>query len=363
VRRPAAHHSPALPRTIAPTAAAIQPIDPSWAAHAQAELDRKTKPRRSLGRLEDLAVQLAAIRRRVDLLPLETAIVVAAADHGYAARRVSAYPQEVTRQMLLNFAAGGAAVAVLSRRVGARLLVIDVGAVQAVRHPNITSLRIAPGTADATAGPAMTAEQMLGAMEAGIVTAAELAAEGIAVLALGDMGIGNSTAASAVCSALLEVAPAEVCGPGTGLGAAGVARKAGVVEQALRVNAVDGSDPLRALAAVGGLEIAFLAGLIVGAAAARLAIVLDGFIVGAAALVAARLASTAVDYMIAAHLSPEPGHRLALRALGLAPLLQFELRLGEGSGAALVLPIIEAAAALLVEMATFESAGVSDTGR
>jgi nicotinate-nucleotide--dimethylbenzimidazole phosphoribosyltransferase len=349
--------------TIAATSAAIEPIDRSWGAQAQAELDRKTKPRRSLGRLEDLAVQLAAIRCRLDLVPLEAAIIVAAADHGYAARGVSAYPQEVTRQMLLNFATGGAAVAVLARRAGARLVVVDVGVVEAVTHPNIKSLRIASGTADASAGPAMTTDELRRATEAGIVTAAKLAAEGVAVVALGDMGIGNTTAASALCSALLEVEPAVVCGPGTGLDAVGVAHKVAVVEKALRVNAVDGSDALAATAAVGGLEIAFLSGVILGAAQARQAIVLDGFIVGAAALVAARLAPAAVDYMIAAHLSPEPGHRLALTSLGLAPLLEFELRLGEGSGAALVLPIIEAAAALVVEMATFEGAGVSDSGR
>ena len=348
---------------IAATVAAIEPIDAGYAARAQAELDQKTKPRRSLGRLEDLAVQLAAIRRRLDLLPFDAAVVVAAADHGYAARAVSAYPQEVTRQMLLNFAAGGAAVAVLARQAGARLVVVDVGVVDAVADPEITSLRIARGTADATAGPAMTTGEARAATEAGLKTAAKLAEQGVSVLALGDMGIGNSTAASALCAALLDLAPSVVCGPGTGLDAAGVERKVAVVERALRVNAVDGSDPLAALAGVGGLEIAFLTGAILGAARARQAVVLDGFIVGAAALVAARLAPLSVDYMVAAHLSPEPGHRLTLDCLGLVPLLDFELRLGEGSGAALILPILKAAAALLVEMATFDSAGVTDSGR
>lgn len=348
---------------IAATVAAIEPIDAGYAARAQVELDRKTKPRRSLGRLEDLAVQLAAIRRRLDLLPFEAAVVVAAADHGYAARAVSAYPQEVTRQMLLNFAAGGAAVAVFARQARARLLVVDVGVIDAVSDPQITSLRIASGTADATAGPAMTTGEMRAAAEAGIATATKLAGKEVSVLALGDMGIGNSTAASALCAALHGVAPSAVCGPGTGLDAAGVARKVAIVERALLVNAVDGSDPLTALAAVGGLEIAFLTGAILGAARARQAIVLDGFIVGAAALVAARLAPLSVEYMVAAHLSPEPGHRLTLDSLGLVPLIDFELRLGEGSGAALVLPILKAAAALLVEMATFESAGVTDSGR
>jgi nicotinate-nucleotide--dimethylbenzimidazole phosphoribosyltransferase len=348
---------------IAETVAAIDPVDPDFAGLAQAELDRKTKPRRSLGRLEDLAVQLAAIHRRLDLLPLDAAVVVAAADHGYAVHGVSAYPQVVTRQMLLNFADGGAAVAVLARQTKARLVVVDVGVIDALEHPEITSLRIAPGTADATTGPAMTPAEMEAATEAGMATAAKLAGEGISLLALGDMGIGNSTAASALCAAFLDLPAAAVCGPGTGLDATGIAHKAAVVEQALRVNAVDRADPLAALAAVGGLEIAFLTGAILGAARARQAVVLDGSIVGAAALVAAHLAPHALGYMIAAHLSPEPGHRLALASLGLAPLLEFELRLGEGSGAALALPLVKAAAALLVEMATFDGAGVSDSGR
>jgi nicotinate-nucleotide--dimethylbenzimidazole phosphoribosyltransferase len=348
---------------IAQAIVAIEPVDSRWAKQAQAELDRKTKPRRSLGRLEDLAVQLAAIRRRLDLLPLEAAIVVAAADHGYAAHGVSAYPQEVTRQMLSNFVSGGAAVAVLARQSGARLVVVDVGVADALPHPEIVGVRIARGTADATAGPAMTSAELEAAIEAGRATASELAEEGIAVLALGEMGIGNTTAAAALCAALLGLDPAEACGPGTGLDAAGIARKTRVVEQALRVNAVDGSDPLAALAAVGGLEIAFLTGAILGAAERRQAVVLDGFIVGAAALVAARLAPAVVGYMVAAHVSPEPAHRLALGSLGLAPLFELDLRLGEGTGAALALPVVRAAAALLVEMATFDSAGVSDSGR
>lgn len=348
---------------IAATAAAIEPIDGAVAKQARAELDRKTKPPHSLGRLEDLAAQLAAIRRRLDLLPFESAIVVAAADHGYATHAVSAYPQEVTRQMLSNFAGGGAAIAVLARVAGSRLVVVDAGVVDGAEHPKIVSLRIARGTADATAGPAMTPPEMLAAVEAGITMASQLASEGVAVLALGEMGIGNSTAASALCAALLRVPPETVCGPGTGLDAAGVSHKAHVVERALQVNAVDIGEPLGALAAVGGLEIAFLTGAILGAARKRQAVVLDGFIVGAAALVASRLAPRSVEYMVAAHLSTEPGHRLILEELGLTPLLNFRLRLGEGSGAALVLPILNAAAALLVEMATFESAGVSDSGR
>jgi nicotinate-nucleotide--dimethylbenzimidazole phosphoribosyltransferase len=348
---------------IATVVSAIEPTDGRVAARARAELDRKAKPRHSLGRLEDLSVQLAAIRRSLDLLPLEAAVVVAAADHGYAAHGVSAYPQEVTRQMLATFAGGGAAVAVLARQAGARLVLVDAGVVGGSPQSEIISLDIAGGTADATAGPAMTTLEMEAAMTAGAATAAELAGEGVSVLALGDMGIGNTTAASALCAALLGVDAAAVCGPGTGLDADGVARKARVVEQALAVNGADASDPLAALSTVGGLEIAFLTGAILGGARGRQAVVLDGFILGAAALVAARLAPQSVDYMVAAHLSPEPGHRLVLTDLGLAPLLDLELRLGEGSGATLALPIVSAAAALLVEMATFESAGVHDSGR
>ena len=212
---------------LAPMIAAIEPVDARWAKQAQAELDRKTKPRRSLGRLEDLAVQLAAIRRSLDLLPLEAAIVVAAADHGYATHGVSAYPQEVTRQMLSNFVSGGAAVAVLARQSGARLVVVDVGVSDGVPHPEIVGVRIAPGTADATVGPAMTTGELQAAMEAGLATAAKLADEGVAVLALGEMGIGNTTAAAALCAALLDLDPGEVCGPGTGLDEAGIARKKG----------------------------------------------------------------------------------------------------------------------------------------
>jgi nicotinate-nucleotide--dimethylbenzimidazole phosphoribosyltransferase len=348
---------------IASVVSAIEPIDACAAARARAELDRKTKPRKSLGRLEDLAVQLAATRRTLDLMPLEAAVVVAAADHGYAAHEVSAYPQAVTRQMLANFAGGGAAVAVLARRARARLVLVDAGVVGGPPEPGIVRLDIARGTADATAGPAMTLAEMNAAVEAGVAATAQLAREGVSVLALGDMGIGNTTAASALCAALLGVDAAAVCGPGTGLDADGVARKAQVVDRALTVSGVDASDPLAALSQVGGLEIAFLTGAILGGARERRALVLDGFVVGAAALVAARLAPRSVEYMVAAHLSPEPGHRLVLADLHLEPLLDLELRLGEGSGAALALPIVSAAAALLVEMATFESAGVHDSGR
>jgi len=264
--------------------------------------------------------------------------------------------------MLRNFADGGAAVSVLAREVGARLEIVDVGVVNGDTHPAIRSLRIAPGTRNATEGAAMTSDEVRAAVEAGASVAAELAAD-VAVLALGDMGIGNTTAASALAAALLAVSPEDVCGPGTGLDDAGVRRKVETVARALRANAAEMDDPLATLTAVGGLEIAFLVGVILGGAAARLVLVLDGFIVGAAALVAARIAPATVGYMVAAHVSPEPGHRLLLKELNLTPLLDWQLRLGEASAATLVLPLLRQAGAILADMATFHATGVSDSGR
>ena len=324
---------------------------------ARTELARKTKPRGSLGRLEELAVQLAGI----GVSDPRAAIVVAAADHGYADEGVSAYPPEVTRQMLRVFASGGAAISVLSRLVDAELVVVDAGVRKELDDPRVRSMRIGPGTANAAHGPAMTREQALAGLEAGVSLARELARR-VDLVALGDMGIGNTTAAGAIHAALLGVPAAAVCGPGTGLDRDGVRRKAKVIDRALAANGhLD--DPVDVLAALGGFEIAVLAGLALGAAAERLAVVLDGFIVTAAALIAARLEPAAVAYMVAGHLSPEPGHRLGLAALGLRPLLDLELRLGEGTGAALALPLVRAAHALLEEMATFDQAGVADAGR
>jgi nicotinate-nucleotide--dimethylbenzimidazole phosphoribosyltransferase len=341
----------------------VVPGDAASALAAEAELERKTKPRGSLGRLEALAVQIAAARRSLSLEALPGAVLVAAADHGYAAAGVSAYPQEVTRQMLRNIVAGGAAVSVLARASGARLELVDVGVIDGEANPRIRTHRLAPGTRDATAGPAMTPDEARAAVELGARITTELAADGIAVLALGEMGIGNTTAASAIAAALLGVAPERVCGRGTGIDDAGWERKVATVAGALKTNGIDASDPLHTLTAVGGLEIAFLVGAMLGGAAARLVLVLDGFIVGSAALVATRLAPPVRDYMVASHLSPEPGHGLLLSELGLTPLLDWQLRLGEGSGATLALPLLRSAGAILAEMATFAGAGVTDTGR
>lgn len=348
---------------LTPTIEQIAPLDEAAMRAVEEEFDRKTKPRGSLGRLERLAAQYAGIRGDAAPPQPQPAVLVAAADHGYAQEGVSAYPADVTAQMVRTFASGGAAICVLAREAGARLVVVDAGVCVRVDVPGVRSIRIGAGTANAARGPAMTREQALRAISAGIGLARELGADGVTAIALGDMGIGNTTAAAALHASLLGLEPARVCGPGTGLDADGVQAKVSVVERALATNPLTGHDPVDTLAALGGFEIALLTGAILGGASERMAVVLDGFIVGAAALAATRLAPAARDYLVAGHLSPEPGHRLALEELGLDPLLELELRLGEGTGAALALPLLQAAVAILTEMATFEAAGVTDAGR
>ena len=345
------------------TCAAIAPVDPAIAAAVQRRLDDKTKPRRSLGRLEDLACQVAAMRGTpAPELPVK-AIVVMGADHGVAAEGVSAYPQEVTRQMLLNFARGGAAINVLARQVDARLLVVDVGVREPLPVlPEIRVRRVGPGTSNIACGPAMSRAQVCTALECGIAIAKELARDGITLVGIGDIGIGNTTVASAL-TALFTGAPVEaVTGRGTGVDDAGVQRKVDAIRRAFAVNRPDAAAPLDALAKMGGFEIAGLAGVVLGCAASRVPVMLDGFITGAAALAAVRLAPPAAGYLVASHQSVEAGHRVLLEALGLQPLLDLALRLGEGSGAALAMPLVEAALHILHEMATFAGAGVSDSG-
>jgi nicotinate-nucleotide--dimethylbenzimidazole phosphoribosyltransferase len=342
--------------------ARIRPVDAEAGLAAQRALDAKTKPRGSLGELEALACRIAAIRGTSQPGRLRAALVLAAGDHGYARRGVSVYPQEVTSQMLATFATGGAAIDVLARETGLRLVVADAGVVEPVEHGEIRALRLGAGTADATEGPAMPRAEALDGILAGAELAEELAAEGYGIVATGDMGIGNTTAAAAVSAALLPAAPELVCGRGTGVDDEGLQRKIEVVRLALAVNEPAASDPVGALAAVGGYELAVLAGVCLGTAAAGAVTLLDGFVTGAGALVAARLAPDAAARMIASHRSPEPGHALVLADLGLRPLLDLGLRLGEGSGAALALPLVSAALALLTDMATFETAGVTDAG-
>jgi nicotinate-nucleotide--dimethylbenzimidazole phosphoribosyltransferase len=340
----------------------IEPVDRAAGEAARKAFDGKTKPRGSLGELESLACRVASIRGTASPGPLRAAVVLAAGDHGYAARAVSAYPQEVTGQMLANFAGGGAAVNVLARETGAQLVVVDAGVAAPVELESVRRLRLGAGTADATAGPAMTRDQALAGLAAGAEIAAELAADGFGIVATGDMGIGNTTAAAAVSAALLLVEPEAVCGRGTGLDDEGLARKVEVVRRALAVNSVDPGDPIGVLAAVGGFELAVLAGVCLGAAAEGCVVLLDGFVTGAAALAAAGLAPEAAGRMVASHRSPEPGHALVLARLELRPLLDLGLRLGEASGALLALPLVHASLALLADMATFDDAGVTDAG-
>jgi nicotinate-nucleotide--dimethylbenzimidazole phosphoribosyltransferase len=353
--------SPAA-RSIERTVSNVAEPDAAAATAARAALDAKAKPRGSLGRLEELACRVAAIRGTAAPGPLAPAVVVCAADHGLAEEDVSAYSQEVTGQMLRTFASGGAAVCVLARAAGARLVVADLGVREPVEHPAILDRRVRAGTANATRGAAMTRSDAEQAVAAGIELAAELIADGVGIVALGEMGIANTTAASALTAALLRVDPAGVCGRGTGVDDAGLERKVAATWRALEANCVSPYDPLGALAGVGGLEIAALTGVVLGCAARRTPVLVDGFITGAAALAAVCVESRCTGALIAAHRSPEPGHRLILHALGLEPLLELDMRLGEGSGAALALPLVAAALAILSDMATFDAAGVTDAG-
>lgn len=345
------------------TVASIRPPDEAASADALRLLDAKTKPPGSLGRLEELACRVAGIRSEVPPRPLVPAIVVAAADHGVAARNVSAYPREVTAQMLANFVRGGAAVCVLAREARAKLVVVDAGVIDGAQSAGTRSEIVdgVRGTDDLTLGPAMSRSTAIGAIERGITLAGELAGDGVEIVGLGEMGIGNTTAASALTAALLKADVERVCGRGTGLDDEGLARKIDAVRRGLTVNGLPSPDavPADVLAAVGGLEIAFLVGVCLGAAARRLAILLDGFITSAAGLIAAGVQPLSAASMIAATRSPEPGHALVLEALGLEPLIDLGLRLGEGTGAALALPVVRSAVAILTDMATFDSAGVS----
>ncbi len=348
--------------TLEQTIRLIVPVDEAAARATQTALDAKTKPRRSLGRLEDLACQVAAIRRTPRPALDGKAIVVMAADHGVAEEGVSAYPQEVTAQMLLNFAHGGAAINVLARQTGARVVVVDMGVKHAVDAPGIAAHRIGPGTRNFAREPAMSRAQAEAAILTGARIAEELARGGAGLIGSGEMGIANTTAASALTAALTARAPADVVGRGTGIDAATLAHKAEVIARALALHRPDRADPLDVLAKLGGFEIAGLCGLTLGAAAARVPLVVDGFISGAAALVAARLCPAASGYLIASHRSAEPGHAAVLEALSTRPLLDLGLRLGEGTGAALAMGLVDAALLILHEMATFDSAAVTDSG-
>jgi nicotinate-nucleotide--dimethylbenzimidazole phosphoribosyltransferase len=335
--------------------------DPGMGVLARRRLDQLTKPPGSLGRLEDLARDLCVMTGQCPP-PLRAAVIFTlAGDHGVVAEGVSAYPQVVTAQMVENFLTGGAAVNVLARHVGARVVVADFGITGPVLdHPGLQQRRVAPGTANLTHGPALSRAQAVAALEAGAALVEEERPRGLDLIGTGEMGIGNTTAASAITAAFTGLPAEAVTGRGTGVDDAAWRRKAEVVERGLAVNRPDAADALDVLAKVGGLEIAGLAGVILAGAARRIPVILDGFIAGAAALAAVTLKPEARHYLIAAHRSAEPGHRHVLAALGLDPYLDLGMRLGEGTGAALGIGLARAAVAVLAEMATFKSAGVSE---
>lgn len=340
---------------------AIVPVDAAAGAAARARVDALTKPLGSLGRIEELAVQLSAIAGRVVDRPCaRAAILIGAGDHGVTDEGISAYPAEVTPQMIGAFLAGHAAISAFARTVGADVYVANFGVrADLGAHERLIDALVERGTANFARGDAMRATDVELALAAGVAALDDVLARGpYDVIALGEMGIGNTTSASAIVAACTGSSALVVTGRGTGVDDATFARKCGVVAQAVR--RLEGAGWERIAAAVGGYEIVGLAGAILAAASRRLPVVLDGFIVSAAALLAQKIAPLSLGYCIAAHRSREPGHAIALQALGLRPLLDLDLRLGEGSGAALALPLVEAASRMIAEMRTFAEAGVSE---
>lgn len=338
----------------------IPALDLAAAQAARQRQAQLTKPAGSLGQLEDLSIQLAAICGCSRPSVARKGIIIMAADHGVCREGVSAYPAEVTTQMVLNFLHGGAAINVLARQAGARVVIVDIGvATEFGDLPGLVRRKVACGTANMAHGPAMTREQAEQAIQTGIEVVQSEIEAGLDLVATGDMGIGNTTASTAIVAAFSGLPIAQLTGRGTGIDDAGLSRKIAVIEQALAVNRPNPADALDVLVKVGGLEIAGLAGVIIGAAAKRVPVVIDGFISGAAALVAAELVPAVQPYLIAAHQSVEIGHRAILERLGLRALINLNLRLGEGTGAALAFHLIEGAARVLNEMATFAEAGVS----
>ncbi len=336
------------------------PVDAAAAAAARARIDQLTKPLGSLGRIEELAVQLCAIARGLPAHAYEArAALIGVGDHGVVAEGVSAYPQAVTAQMVSGFLGGSAAINAFARAARSRVYVANFGAVEDLpAHPDLLAFRVARGTANFAHGPALTREQVRQALQAGAQAFAAIAARGpLQALALGEMGIGNTTSAAALTAAFANVPAELVVGRGTGIDDERLAVKTAVVRAAVARCA--GADWETVACEVGGLEIVALAGALIAAARAGIVVVLDGFIVGAAALLARSIAPNAIGYCIAAHRSQEPGHGVALAALGLRPLFDLELRLGEGSGAVLAFPLVEAAARMVREMHTFGEAGVS----
>lgn len=329
-------------------------------AAARERQNSLTKPPGSLGVLEEVAIKVAGIMQLAVPEINGKAVLVMAGDHGVAAEGVSAWPSDVTAQMLQNIVAGGAAINVLARQAKAKVIVVDVGVKGNFSLAGVENCKVRPGTANICQGPAMTMSQATKAIEAGFRQAQKAVDEGADLLATGDMGIGNTTPSSAILAALSNMPVAKIIGRGTGIDHFGLQRKISAVQKALNINKPDPRDALDVLAKVGGLEIAAIAGVILGGAAKRVPVLIDGFISGAAALIAAGLAPKTKNFMFASHLSDEPGHLYMLGILGLEPILKMKMRLGEGTGAVLAMPIVEAACKIHSEMATFQQAGVQN---
>lgn len=338
----------------------VEPLDEGAMREARLRQEILTKPQGSLGVLEELSIRIAGIKGSSWPRIEKKVIVIMVGDHGVVAEGVSLYPQVVTSQMVQNFLRGGAAINVLGRHVGARVVVVDMGVgVNLGECPGLMVKKIASGTKNIARGPAMSREQAFRSLERGIEVVEELAKEGMDILATGDMGIGNTTPSTAILSVFTSAPVGAVTGRGTGLNDQGLQNKVRVIEEALSVNAPNGKDPMDVLAKVGGFEIGGIAGMIIGAAANRIPVVIDGFISGAGALLAVKLQPRVREYLIAAHISAEKGHGVMLEEMGLVPLLDLGLRLGEGTGAALAISLVEAAVKIFKEMATFNEAGVS----
>jgi nicotinate-nucleotide--dimethylbenzimidazole phosphoribosyltransferase len=339
----------------------VQPIDGKVLEQAKARHDQLTKPLGSLGLLEEIGIRLAAIYKTVKPKITGKGVVVFAADHGVVDAGVSAYPKAVTEQMVLNFLRGGAAINVLSQTHGVEMLVVDVGVdADFPEHSKLLRRKVARGTKNSLEVPAMTHEELEQALGVGVEAANIMIDKGVNLIAGGDMGIGNTTSATAIISVLTGLSPAELAGHGTGVDDAGLRRKIEIIEKVIELHGVKKEEPLELLRCVGGLELAALTGFYVTCAARKVAIVLDGFVSHAAALVAVSLNSNVKEYLFASHTSQNELHRKRFEMLGVKPLFNFTLRLGEGTGAVLAMPVIESAAAILSNMATFAEAGVSE---
>lgn len=338
----------------------IQSVDLSAGEETRRYLDTLTKPPGSLGALEELAIQLSAITGELKPSVTPPAVLVFAADHGVAAEGVSAFPQEVTAQMVANFANGGAAINVFARQIGAQVEVVDVGVASTLAIPGVTLAKVRAGTANMVVEDAMQADDAVAAINVGIAAVERAKTTGANCIVVGEMGIANTTASSAMLAVLLGVPVAHVVGAGTGITSAQQAHKVAVIERAISARQANPEAPLEVLAKLGGLEIAAMVGAYIAAAAYRLPAIVDGFIATVAALTACHLCPAVRGYLIFGHRSQEPGHDIALKALEAKPLLDMGMRLGEGSGAALAYPLLQAATAMVAEMATFADAGVSD---